>query len=579
MFNMLLQLTDPKDIKQNQDMSQSYAIGIDLGTTHSVVAFARSETAIDVLMIDDSPLVPSLVAYTNNIPVVGKKAASMAHSFSSFKRNMDNPAATLRNDKSPVELSAEILKKLKHEAEAILKKPVTQAVITVPAYFDDTARQATKDAAALAGLEVLRLISEPTAAAFAYGLDQQALNEQTEGTYAIYDLGGGTFDFSILKMKKGVFQVLGTGGDIRLGGDDIDQAIVNHWGKSDELSSSEILKSARHAKEELTLSTTWSEGDLKLTRAQLEEISKSIIDKTVRITKRVMHDIDLLIEDIKGVVLVGGATRMPLVKSAVAEAFKQTPLTNLDPDQVVARGAALQAYALTHGHGTLLLDVTPLSLGIETMGGLTEKLITRNTPIPTRVIEEFTTYENNQTAIVIHIVQGERELVADCRSLSRFVLTDIPPKPAGVTRISVTFQLDADGLLSVEAIEKTTQKKQTIHVKPSYGLSEEQLRDMLIESQANGLDDIKKRQLIETKVDAERLIRYCKSAIDEDGFLLTEDERKDLNKALLDVESSLKIDDREFIRKQMEQLKTATASFAAARMNAAIQKKLIGNKI
>ena len=573
---MLLQLTEP--VKQERNVSTeplSYAIGIDLGTTHSVVAVAHSPTEIDVLTVDGSALVPSIVAYVNDIPVVGNEAARIPGALASFKRKMDNPATVIRDDKSPVLLSAEVLKKLRNEAEAILKKPVTKAVITVPAYFDDTARQATKDAASLAGIEVLRLLSEPTAAALAYGLDQQALNQQIDGIYVIYDLGGGTFDLSVLKMTKGVFQVLATGGDTQLGGDDIDNAIVNHWKKSGE----QYAKLARTAKEALSTEALWKQDDLQLTRTELEALCRPILDKTISVAERVMNDAGLSKDALHGVVLVGGATRMPLVQAVVADIFKQTPLTNLDPDQVVARGAALQAYMLTQGQGTLLLDVTPLSLGIEMMGGLVEKIIPRNTAIPTRVSQEFTTYENNQTAIEFHIVQGERELVADCRSLARFTLTDIPPKPAGVARVAVTFQLDADGLLSVEAFEVTTQKKQTITVKPSYGLSEEELRCMLFESHANGLEDMTKRQLIEAKVDANCLLRYCQSALEEDSQLLDEGELGAITVILSDLKTVTLSDNREEIVAHIERLKLATASFAAARMNAAIQKKLVGNKI
>ncbi|MES2252304.1 MAG: Fe-S protein assembly chaperone HscA [Pseudomonadota bacterium] len=553
----------------------SYAIGIDLGTTHSVVSIAHSQTEVNVLVIDGSPLVPSVIAYVDGTPLVGTKATTLPGGFSSFKRFMTNPAAFIRDDKSPIILSAELLRKLRSDAEIILKKPVTKAVITVPAYFDDTARQATKDAASLAGIEVLRLLNEPTAAALAYGLDQQALKQQTEGIYAIYDLGGGTFDISLLKMTRGVFQVLATGGDVHLGGDDIDDAIVNHWKKT----GTHYTKMARTAKEALSTNDSWSYEDVQLTRVELELLSKPIIEKTIVVVEGVLNDAKLSVEAIQGVVLVGGATRMPLVQSLVSTIFKQTPLTNLDPDQVVSRGAALQAFMLTQGQGTLLLDVTPLSLGIETMGGLVEKLIPRNTAIPTCVSQEFTTYENNQTALKCHIVQGERELVADCRSLAQFTLEGIPPMPAGVARISVTFQLDADGLLSVEAFESTTQKKQTIMVKPSYGLSEEELRCMLCQSQMHGLEDMQKRLLIEAKVDAERLLRYCQSAIEVDGHLLNEDELASIVIILSTMENVLQTDNKELIREQSEALKQATSVFAAIRMNHAIQKKLIGNKI
>ncbi len=573
---MLLQITEPLKIDKAASTDiVSHAVGIDLGTTHSVVAIAHSQTDVEVLMCDGSALLPSIVAYLADGAVVGKTAETMPNAFASFKRCMDNPAIPIREGKSPVVLSAEVLKKLRNDAEMILKKPVTKAVITVPAYFDDTARQATKDAAEIAGIEVLRLLSEPTAAALAYGLDQRISNQENEGIYAIYDLGGGTFDVSLLKMTKGVFQVLATGGDTHLGGDDIDTAIVHFWGKG----GIDCAKDARMAKEALSTTDVWEEVGFSLTRAELEEISKLILEKTIAITQRVMHDAGLQSDAIQGVVLVGGATRMPLVRTLVSDMFKQAPLTNLDPDQVVARGAALQAFMLTQGQGTLLLDVTPLSLGLEMMGGLVEKIILRNTPIPTRVSQEFTTYENNQTAIEFHVVQGERELTKDCRSLARFTLTDIPAKPAGVARVSVTFQLDADGLLSIEAFDTITQKKQTMSAKPSYGLSEEELRCMLLESQKNGLEDMKKRQLIEARVDAERLLRYCQSAFAEDGHLLNDDQLSSLKVVLSDVESVLDSDIRDVICEQIERLKCATAEFAVARVNRAIQKKLVGNKI
>ncbi len=573
---MLLQLKEPSSgvssgaVQGVIEKPLSYAIGIDLGTTHSVVAVAYAHDNVDVLPIDGHALVPSCVAYDGNCVYGGAEAVCKMGAFSSFKRFMDTPATCLRGDKTAVELSAALLKKLRFDAEQILEMPISKAVITVPAYFDDTARQATKDAAILAGIDVLRLVSEPTAAALAYGLD-----EQNEGVFAIYDLGGGTFDLSILKMTKGVFQVLATGGDTHLGGDDIDEAVCAFWQKTDEASR----QKARAAKEALSQTDMWQMDDVCLTREQLITLAKPFIERTLEIARRVLADAQLTISMIDGVVMVGGSTRMPLAQSLVEAYFGKAPLTNLDPDQVVARGAALQAFMLTEGQGTLLLDVTPLSLGVETMGGLVERIIPRNTAIPTRIRQEFTTYENNQTAIEFHVVQGERELSQDCRSLARFTLSGIPAMPAGVARIAVTYQLDADGLLSIEAVEQQTGKKQTIVVKPSYGLSEEQLRSMIYESHAHGQDDMEKRLLIETKVDARRFLRYCQTARDEDGHLLSEAELGLIQQLSAALEAALEYDDRAELKRLIEQLKDATSPFAVARINEALRKKLVGNVV
>ncbi|RZI45854.1 Hsp70 family protein [Candidatus Finniella inopinata] len=467
---MFIQIQEP-DTLSGPDKSGA-AIGIDLGTTHTVVAFVENGIP-KTLDLGNGPLLPSVVTYGSGDQTI---------KFSSFKRHMEEPSLKIKGLKTPVELSGKILQHAKETAEKILGFPVHQAVITVPAYFDDTARQATKDAAHLAGLKVLRLINEPTAAALSYGLDHGV-----EGIYAIYDLGGGTFDISLLKMTKGVFQVLATAGDTHLGGDDIDQAIVEYWQKGGDSSAS--LNAARLAKENLTL-----------TPDQLDPLTKPFIDRTLAICQQALSDANLNVKDIKGVVLVGGSTRLRAVRQAVEAFFESTPLTNLDPDQVVALGAALQAHALTQGGDTLLLDVTPLSLGIETMGGLVEKIIPRNTPIPAVISQEFTTYQPGQTAIKIHVIQGDRELVTDCRSLAEFILEGIPPLPAGVARIEVTFSLDADGLLTVKAQEKTTEIYQTVTVKPSYGLTLEDLETMLQQSFLCGEEDLQKRLAIESQL-------------------------------------------------------------------------------
>ncbi len=569
---MLLQLNEPSSGKTNAILEKSLlcAIGIDLGTTHSVIAVAHSHDKVEVLLIDDDALVPSCVAYEDDCVYTGAEAFSKLTVFSSFKRFMDAPAICLRGEKTPIELSAALLQKIRISAEKHLGTFISKAVITVPAYFDDTARQATKDAAALAGIEVLRLLSEPTAAALAYGLD-----EKNEGVFAIYDLGGGTFDISILKMTKGVFQVLATGGDTHLGGDDIDDAICAFWQKTDELSR----RKARTAKEALSQTDVWQIDDVHLNREQLTILAKPFIERTIDIAGRVLADAQMSVPMIDGVVMVGGATRMPLVQAMVESYFGKVPLTNLDPDQVVARGAALQAFMLTEGQGTLLLDVTPLSLGVETMGGLVERIIPRNTAIPTRIRQEFTTYENNQTAIEFHVVQGERELSQDCRSLARFTLSGIPTMPAGVARVAVTYQLDADGLLSIEAVEQQTGQKQTIVVRPSYGLSEEQLRSMIYESHAHGQDDMEKRLLIETKVDARRFLRYCQTAYEEDGHLLNETDFCLIQRLSAELETALDYNDRVELKRLIEHLKDATSTFAVARINEALRKKLVGNVV
>ncbi len=569
---MLLQLNEPSSGKTNAILEKSLlcAIGIDLGTTHSVIAVAHSHDKVEVLLIDDDALVPSCVAYEDDCVYTGAEAFSKLTVFSSFKRFMDAPAICLRGEKTPIELSAALLQKIRISAEKHLGTFISKAVITVPAYFDDTARQATKDAAALAGIEVLRLLSEPTAAALAYGLD-----EKNEGVFAIYDLGGGTFDISILKMTKGVFQVLATGGDTHLGGDDIDDAICAFWQKTDELSR----RKARTAKEALSQTDVWQIDDVHLNREQLTILAKPFIERTIDIAGRVLADAQMSVPMIDGVVMVGGATRMPLVQAMVESYFGKVPLTNLDPDQVVARGAALQAFMLTEGQGTLLLDVTPLSLGVETMGGLVERIIPRNTAIPTRIRQEFTTYENNQTAIEFHVVQGERELSQDCRSLARFTLSGIPTMPAGVARVAVTYQLDADGLLSIEAVEQQTGQKQTSVVRPRYGLSEEQLRSMIYESHAHGQDDMEKRLLIETKVDARRFLRYCQTAYEEDGHLLNETDFCLIQRLSAELETALDYNDRVELKRLIEHLKDATSTFAVARINEALRKKLVGNVV
>jgi len=471
---MLLQITEPEESNTPNapTTNTGAAIGIDLGTTYTVAAFVSDgkTRVIDFSSADESnegaskgTLLPSVVEIQGQM-------------FSSFKRHMDSPATQIDGVITPVELSAKILLAVKERAAAAMGQEVSQAVITVPAYFGETARQATKDAAEIAGLKVLRLVNEPTAAALAYGLDNKS-----EGIYAIYDLGGGTFDFSLLKMKGGVFQVLATSGDTHLGGDDVDCAIANHWGHNADQGADfkGILKLSREAKEALSVSENWHKGELKLSRDELESIANPLVNKTILVCDKALKDAKIPTGGIKGVVLVGGSTRLGAVRKAVADFFGREPLTNLDPDQIVAIGAALQADILTGGNDSLLLDLTPLSLGLETIGGLVEKIIHRNSAIPTFASQEFTTYHTGQSTMKIHVLQGEGEKVEDCRSLGEFILTNIPPMEAGKARIEVTFAMDVDGILTVKAQEKTTGINQVITVKPSYGLTLEQLKEML----------------------------------------------------------------------------------------------------
>jgi molecular chaperone HscA len=495
--------------------------------------------------------------------------------------------------KSPVEVSADILSTLRQRAEAALGGPLVGAVITVPAYFDDAQRQATKDAARLAGLSVLRLLNEPTAAAIAYGLDNAA-----EGVYAVYDLGGGTFDISILNLSKGVFEVLSTGGDSALGGDDFDQRIfcwIIEAAKLKPLSVEDsrlLLTRAREAKEYLTfhgvapVTARLNSGeivDLKLTTEIFTEISQTLVAKTIQPVKKALRDAGLSVGEVKGVVMVGGATRMPQVQRAVGEFFKQDPLNNLDPDKVVALGAAMQANLLAGnraaGDDWLLLDVIPLSLGLETMGGLVEKIIPRNSTIPAARAQEFTTFRDGQTALAVHVVQGERELVSDCRSLARFELRGIPPMVAGAARIRVTFQVDADGLLAVSARDQTSGIEASVTVKPSYGLSDDEIAGMLKDSMAHTKDDAQRRALKEAQVEAQRLIEAVQSALKSDGELLSPEALAKIEAAIASLQATALGENRRHITLAMDDLEAETKDFAARRMNKSIHNAFAGKRI
>ncbi len=617
----LLQISEPG--QSPNPHQRRIAVGIDLGTTHSLVAAVRNGVAECLPDTANRVLLPSVVRYlAGGGRQIGHLAVASQHedavnTIASVKRFMGRGLndiadagklpyefaptgqgtsgmvgiATVDGVKSPVEVSAEILASLRQRAEDTFNDDLYGAVITVPAYFDDAQRQATKDAAQLAGLRLLRLINEPTAAAIAYGLDNAS-----EGIYAVYDLGGGTFDISILRLTKGVFEVLATGGDSALGGDDYDAALadwvlaqsglqaVTAGDKAAARMAARACKEALSATEVVAYKVQLTSGEacFYVKRSDFDALTSALTARSLSAVRRTLRDAQLAPDDVQGVVMVGGSTRMPQVLCAVAGFFGREPLTNLNPDEVVALGAAIQANQLAGNNQAgdlLLLDVIPLSLGIETMGGLVERIVARNETIPTAKAQDFTTYKDGQTALALHVVQGERDLVQDCRSLARFELRGIPPMAAGAARIRVTFTVDADGLLSVNAREQISGVEAQIDVKPSYGLSDEQIARMLQEGFATASQDMQARALVEARVDADRMLLATQSALDADGDLLTEKQRARIHALMDGLRGQMAMADAAALEASTQALAKGTESFAAQRMNRGIRQALAGKSV
>ena len=611
----LLQISEPGQAPDPH--ARRIGIGIDLGTTHSLVAAVRHGLAECLPDEAGQVILPSVVRYLEGggrqigQTALAAQVADPRNTIASVKRLMgrrladikslppyeliDQPGmvamSTVAGQKSPVEVSAEILATLRYRAEDSFNADIDGAVITVPAYFDDAQRQATKDAAQLAGLNVLRLINEPTAAAIAYGLDNAS-----EGLFAVYDLGGGTFDISILRLTRGVFEVVATGGDSALGGDDYDRALAEDMAREaglGPLSATDlaaVMWQARQAKEALSSSeqatvTLEIQGQTKswtLQRDRFEQVTGALTQRTMVAVRRVLRDAQLNSQEIQGVVMVGGSTRMPVVRQAVREFFGKEPLTNLNPDEVVALGEAISANQLVGNRGTedlLLLDVIPLSLGLETMGGLVERIVPRNQTIPTAMAQDFTTYQDGQTALALHVVQGERDMVADCRSLARFELRGIPPMAAGAARIRVTFTVDADGLLTVSAQEQLSGVQAQIDVKPSYGLSDDDIARMLKDGFATAQQDMQARALAEAQVDADRMVLATRSAMQADPELLEDAERQDIEALISALQQQRSQGDAAAVEAATQALAQATEAFAARRMNKGIAQALAGKNI